>query len=149
MGNDLATAILDNSRIWLPSWQNENIDCLDDTEYLIFRQDAYAIALTHWICRWESLLCRSPVKVRISSPDGFKWVVASKSIPVNFQSITLSKAETLRNQVPRKERNRNRVHICLCVVYPDANRLLNQGKHRRCRHQTQKVTGPVMTQCAS
>lgn len=55
---------------------------------------------------------------------------------------------TQRNQVPRQEMNINRVHICLCVVCPDANRLLNQGKHMRCQLQTQMVTGPIMTRLA-
>lgn len=86
--------------------------------------------------------------IKASFPDGFKWVFAFNFIPVNFQSISCSKAVTLRKQAPTQEMNTNRVDICLCVVYPDANRLLNPGKHVRGRHQTQMVAGPIITRLA-
>ena len=106
-------------------------------------------ALIHWRCLGQCpLYCSSKKVIKVSFPNGFKWVFASTSIPVNFQSINHSKAVTQRNQVPRQEMNINRVHICLCVVYTDANRLLNQGKHMRCQHQTQIVTEPITTHLA-
>lgn len=108
-----------------------------------------AFAPILWSYQWERPLYWSSKKViQVSFQNGFKWVFAPTSIPVNFQSINRSKALTQRNQVPRQEMNINRVHICLCVVYSDANRLLNQGKHRRCQHQTQMVTEPITIQLA-
>lgn len=82
------------------------------------------------------------VDYQISSRDVFmtKFVV-----PVNFQSVSRSKALTQRNQVSRQKMNVNTAHICLCVASSDTNRLLNQGKHTRCQCQPQMVTGPIMT----
>lgn len=108
-----------------------------------------AFALIHWSYQWECPFYWSSNKVmKVSFQNGFKWVFLPTSIPVNFQSINRSKAVTQRNQVPRQEMNINRVHIRLCVVYSDANRLFNQGKHMRCQHQTQMVTEPITIQLA-
>ena len=50
--------------------------------HLVSRRDAQAIAL---IQGWERLLCCCPTKViKVSSQNGFKWISASKSTPVNF-----------------------------------------------------------------
>lgn len=108
-----------------------------------------AFAIIHWNYQWECpFYCSTKKIIQVSFQNGYKWVFAPTSTPVNFQSINRSKAVTQRNQVPRQEMNINRVHICLCVVYSDANRLLNQGKHRRCQHQTQMVTEPITIQLA-
>lgn len=72
-------------------------------------------------------------------------VFMAKLVPVNFQSVSGSKAVTQRKQVSRQKMNANRAHICLCVASSDTNRLLNQGKHKRCQCQPQMVTGPIMT----
>lgn len=56
---------------------------------------------------------------------------------------------TQRNQVSKQKMDVNRAHICLCVASSDTNRLLNQGKHKRCQCQPQMVTGPIMTWLAS
>lgn len=41
-------------------------------------------------------------------------VFMTKFVPVNFQSVSRSKAVTQRNQVSRQKMNVNRAHICLC-----------------------------------
>lgn len=88
-----ANVTLDNARFWLPHLQNGNTERLHDTKHFVFRHDAHAVGLIHWSHQWERLFCCSLRKViKVSSQNGFKWVFASKNIPVNFQSINLSKA---------------------------------------------------------
>lgn len=142
-GTYLDGVTLDHFGFDCPIILKGNNECLNNTGNLVSRCDVHAIALIHG---WERLLCCCLTKViKVSSQNGIKWVSASKSTPVNFRSINLSKAVTQRNQVARQEMNTNTAHICLCVVHPDANRLLNQSKHSRCQYQTQIVTGPIIT----
>jgi hypothetical protein len=76
---------------------------------------------------------------------GSSELFATKSIPVNFQSINRSKVVTQMNQVPRQKMNINRSSHCLCVAYLTQKDYSHEGKHMRCQNQTQMVTGLIMT----
>lgn len=96
-------------------------------------------------CQSEVPLAETQGKCRVTTKTSSSEILMTKSVPVNFQSVSRSKAVTQRNQVSRQKMNVNTAHICLCVASADTNRLLNQGKHKRCQCQPQMVTGPIMT----